>query len=172
MIVLKGKNFLLRPVRISDAKDYYEKHDKVVAKMFMSVPKDIKEARKEIFGKLADEKKGLAEHFVIEIDGKFAGMVSLDNLSKERKSRHRAKVDYFLGKEYRNKGIMTEAIRLLTKYAFKKYKLKRITASTRSFNKASRRMLENAGFKLEGILRKNKWKNGRYLDDCVYARVR
>ena len=79
---------------------------------------------------------------------------------------------YWIGKKYRNKGIMTEAVKLITKYAFKKYKLKRLVVYTRSFNKASRSMLEHAGFKLEGILRKNKWKKGKYLDDCIYALVR
>jgi len=41
----------------------------------------------------------------------------------------------------------------------KKYKLKRLEGWCRTFNKPSARVLEKSGFKLEGILRKNKCKN-------------
>jgi len=33
-------------------------------------------------------------------------------------------------------------------------------------------MLEKSGYKLEGILRKNKLKNGKFRDDMVLAIVR
>ena len=39
-------------------------------------------------------------------------------------------------------------------------------------NAASRRVLEKAGFALEGTLRRSVYKNGEMLDSCIYALVR
>jgi len=54
----------------------------------------------------------------------------------------------------------------------KKYKLRRIEARARTYNKSSARVLEKAGFKLESILRKNVLKDGKLYDDFLYARLR
>ena len=45
----------------------------------------------------------------------------------------------------------TAAHKLFVRYAFKNYNLKRLQGNVRIFNKASARMLEKSGYKLEGI---------------------
>jgi len=67
---------------------------------------------------------------------------------------------------------MTKAGKMATKYFFEKYKLRRISGNVRTFNKASARVMEKSGYKLEGILRKNKLKEGKFMDDMVYSKVR
>lgn len=49
---------------------------------------------------------------------------------------------------------MTKAIKLFTNYSFKKFRLVRIQANVRTFNKTSVKVLEKAGYRLEGIQRK------------------
>jgi RimJ/RimL family protein N-acetyltransferase len=174
--ILKGKKFILRHVRMSDLESYHKNlNDKTTAKMMMSQPYpcSLNYARKNILADIKNykSKKPDGEAFIIDVDGKAIGKLIIKDISYSF-LKHRAELAYWIGKDYRNKGIMTEAVKLITKYAFKKYKLKRFVVYTRSFNKASRSTIENAGFKLEGILRKNKWKNGKYLDDCIYAIVR
>ena len=175
-VILKGKNFILRHVRLSDLPSYYMNlNDKTISKMMMSQPNpcSLNYAKKEILEDLKEykKKKPTKEAFVIEVDGFVAGKLQIKDISYSY-LKHIAELAYWIGKEYRSKGITTAAVKLVTNYAFKKYQLKRFVVYTRSFNKASRRMLEKAGFKLEGILRKNKWKEGKYLDDCVYAIVK
>jgi len=68
--------------------------------------------------------------------------------------------------------LATEAVKKVTSYGFKKLKLKRIYGYCRTFNKSSARVLEKAGYKLEGILRKNKYLRGKYVDDMVWGKVR
>lgn len=176
MVMLKGNNFILRHDRRSDLPSYYKNlNDRTIARMMMPQPYpcSMEYARNEIEGDIKNyrSKKPTSEAFIIDIGGKAIGKIGIYELDYGY-NKHKAKLSYWLGKKYRNRGIMTQAIRLVTKYAFKKYKLKRIWLWTRTFNKASRRMIEKAGFKLEGILRKNKWKNGKYLDDCIYSKVR
>jgi [ribosomal protein S5]-alanine N-acetyltransferase len=174
MAIIKGKGFILRPIRLEDAKDYFEcQNDDVAKEMFMSNPKNIKEARKEIQEQLDNmkSKKPTQEGFAINIDGKFAGMIWIDDISYGF-FKHRVGMGYCVHKNFRGRGIGSTAIKLLTDYAFKKYKLKRIAITTRDFNIGSRKALEKAGYKLEGILMKNKFKNGKYLNDCIYAIVK
>ena len=64
---------------------------------------------------------------------------------------------------------MTQAIKQMCKLAFKEYDIVRIFAEPFADNVSSRRVLEKAGFKLEGILNKSVFKNNRILDSCIYA---
>jgi [ribosomal protein S5]-alanine N-acetyltransferase len=172
-MILKGKGFILRPLRMSDAAMYFaSQQDKDAKKGFMCTPKTMNEARKEVKEKLSKMKNETGETLVIEVDGMFTGYVEIHHLTKDLKSRHTAAIGYCTHPNYRGRGLTTKAVRLMTDYAFKKYKLKRISGWCRTFNKASARVLEKAGYKLEGILRKNKWKDGKYLDDMVWAKVR
>ncbi len=54
---------------------------------------------------------------------------------------------------------------------FKEFSLHRIFAKAFSNNPASARVLEKAGFVLEGRLRKNVIKDGQILDSLLYAKT-
>jgi len=172
--ILKGKGFLLRPIRMSDAQKYFESEtDPVSKKGFMSTPKSVKEVENSIKEKIAErkKKKPSRETFAIDIGGEFVGYVGLHDMN-EKFNEHRAIISYCLHPKFRGKGIMTKAVRLATRYAFEKYSLRRIAGRCRTFNKASARVLEKAGYKLEGIHRKELFKDGRYLDNMYWAVVK
>ena len=67
---------------------------------------------------------------------------------------------------------MTEAVRLLCDKLFAETDLLRIFAEPFAYNIGSRRVLEKAGFQLEGIMKNNAVKNGRVLDMALYARTK
>jgi ribosomal-protein-alanine N-acetyltransferase len=173
-MIIKGRGFVLRHFKISDAKDLYESEQDLDSKRnFMSTFKSVNEAKKAIKRVIKEysKSKPLEEKFVIEVNGKFAGNISIHSLNKKNKE-HVCEVGGCTNKEYRNKGLATKSLKLITKYAFEKYKLKRIVGNCRTFNKASAKVLKKCGYKLEGILRKNKFKDGKYLDDMVWAKVK
>ena len=175
-IILKSKSseFVLRHIAIVDAKERFLcEQDKEAKKNFMTTPKSVKEVREDIKKSIREmnKKNPSGESFAIVVGGKFAGSISIDELN-QRFAKHKGSIGYCLHKDFRGKGIGSKAIKIITDYAFKKYKLKRMATYTRDFNIGSRRALEKAGYKLEGILKKNKWKNGKYLNDCLYAIVR
>ena len=80
-----------------------------------------------------------------------------------------AELGYYLAREYWGRGIVTEAVRQLCERVFAQTDILRIYAEPFSDNVGSRRVLEKAGFQLEGILRRNACKNGRVLDMALYA---
>ncbi len=173
-MTIRGNGFILRHIKISDLQGYYECFQgKNIKEALLKIPKNLEEAKKELKERLADlgKKKPFGETFAIEVHGEFAGYVDLHHLNLEH-HEHKGEVGYAVHPKFRGKGLASKAVKLITKYAFKKYKLKRISAMGRANNKASARVLEKAGYQLEGILRKNKCVDGVYLDDFIYAKIK
>ena len=67
---------------------------------------------------------------------------------------------------------MTEAAAAFTDFCFDNFSLHRIYAEPFTNNPASARVLEKAGFALEGRLKNNVVKDGKILDSLVYARTK
>ena len=83
-----------------------------------------------------------------------------------------AEMGYWLAEPYWGRGITTEAVAAFTESMFSRFGLIRIHAEPYAWNAASCRVLEKAGFVLEGRLRGNAIKDGRIVDSLMYARVR
>lgn len=108
--------------------------------------------------------------FAIEYKGQYAGNVGLVvGTDVYRKS---AELGYFIGEPYWNKGIMTQAVNLITEYGFRKLDVIRIFSGVFSFNIASQKVLEKCGFSREGISRNSIIKNGKIWDEIRYAKLK
>ena len=86
--------------------------------------------------------------------------------------RRTAEVGYWLGEPFWGQGIATHALQAFTEYAFATFDLVRLQAFVKEWNPASARVLEKCGFTLEGRLRKNVTKDGKTVDQLLYALVR
>ena len=62
-------------------------------------------------------------------------------------------------------GIASTAVQLITNYAFEELALERLFAKVYAYNEASKKVLEKAGYKLEGVLEKGAMKNGKLVDE-------
>ena len=114
--------------------------------------------------------EGSAMKFCIEIDGVAVGGIGVH--PGEDVHRHTATVGYWLGEEFWGRGIMTEAVTVVTDFCFKNFPLRRISAEVFANNPASARVLEKAGFIFEGRLKNNVLKDGELLDSLLYARTK
>lgn len=83
--------------------------------------------------------------------------------------RKSAELGYWLGEEFWNKGIMTEAIKKICNIAFNQFDIIRIYAEPFEHNIGSRKVLEKSRFNLEGIFKNNIIKNGKIFSSCMYA---
>ncbi len=86
--------------------------------------------------------------------------------------RFTAELGYWLGEPFWSRGIMTDAVRHLATWAFENFELHRIYATVFAGNQASVRVLEKAGFQREGHLRASVFKEGRIMDQFLYARIK
>ena len=170
MIIVKAKKFILRKYRKGDEELLRKNiNNRKVAKYMSNVPYPytIKDAREWIAKNLKwqKEKKPTEHKFVIDIDGEVVGAVGFSSISWE----HKAEIGYWLAEKHWRQGIMTEAVKLAVKFGFKELKLKRIFAIVFSPNLASKRVLEKAGFELEGIMRKHDKKHNKFFDSYLFA---
>lgn len=78
-------------------------------------------------------------------------------------------IGYFLTPAYWGRGIMAQAVRELCRECLDGTTLNRVYALPTADHRASRRVLEKAGFQLEGTHRKAAMKDGHPADVCVYA---
>jgi len=135
MTIIKSKEFILRPIKITDAQSYLECHqDKDAIANFSSVPNTIEESKKEL-----KEGKKHNKKFAIIVKEKFAGFINLE-LNNHPRYKHSAIVGYGIHKDFRRMGLATKALKKITEYGFKELKLKRISGMCRTFNKASARV--------------------------------
>jgi RimJ/RimL family protein N-acetyltransferase len=86
--------------------------------------------------------------------------------------RFTAEMGYWLAEPFWNKGIMTKAVKYFTDWAFSEFNLHRISAAPYATNIPSHRVLEKAGFLLEGIIRSGAYKDGNIVDMFLYSIVR
>ena len=84
----------------------------------------------------------------------------------------RATIGYDLLREYWGNGYMTEAVNAMIDYGFKRLGLIRIEATVDPENKASVRVLERAGFELEGHMRKRYLYKDRFHDELMFGIVK
>jgi [ribosomal protein S5]-alanine N-acetyltransferase len=83
-----------------------------------------------------------------------------------------AELGYWLGEPFWGRGIMTESVVKFCAWAFEQFGLVRIFAEPYTENQSSCRVLEKAGFELEGRLKSSVIKNGRIMDQLMYAMIR
>jgi ribosomal-protein-alanine N-acetyltransferase len=86
--------------------------------------------------------------------------------------RFSAELGYWLAEPFWGRGLMTEAVKQFTAWTFEHLEVHRIHASVFATNAASIRVLERAGFQREGHLRASVFKQGRILDQFLYARIK
>jgi len=105
--------------------------------------------------------------FAIAVDGEAVGGIGFSVLTDvERVS---AEIGYWLGEPFWGRGIVTEALVAVTRYAIDTCRLTRVYALPFAHNKASCRVLEKAGYTIEGRLRRSAIKDGHIVDQLQYS---
>lgn len=170
--VIKSNKFILRPFRKGDEESLKENiNNKKIHQNTLGIPYpySLKDARAWIERNLKEmrSRKPKMLNFVIDVNKEVAGSVGFHKIEG-----HKAELGYWLAEKYWNRGIMTEAVKLVTKFGFEKLKFARICALVFPFNKASAKVLKKNSFKYEGKLRKHTKKGNKFLDDLLFAKIR
>ena len=170
---LRGRGFILRPIRKNDEKDLIRYLDnKKISRYMTRIPypytsSDAKKWTAETT-KEQGKKNPKTIVFAIEKNGELVGTVGLFEI----KINHRAALAYWLAEPFWKQGIMTDAIHLILRYARREFYIKRFIARTFLFNTGSQSVLLKNGFQKEGLLRKDIRKNGKFYDAYLFAKVK
>lgn len=104
-------------------------------------------------------------NLVINYQDKAVGMISLNRIIHLNRSTD---IGYWLGKDFRRKGIMTKAVLAITKIAFKEYDLNRLIIRAAVENTASNATAKKAGFVLEARLKQSALLLDGFHDENQY----
>ena len=153
----------LRPWRVSDLESLVTYADNP------RVPEHLRDRFPSPYTRADGEAWLAVEHpanHAIEVDGAAVGSIGIHlGADVERRS---AEIGYWLGEAYWGRGIVTEAVGAVTRWAIAEHDLLRVFANVFANNPASARVLEKNGYALEGRLRRAVVKRGEVLDALVY----
>ena len=112
---------------------------------------------------------GSCEGFAIHgDDGAFLGMALAPEIDGETGE---VELGYIVAPEARGRGIATEALRRLTRWAFDELEAQRIILLIDTENPGSNRVAERAGYVREGVLRSVFLKQRRRIDAVLWSRL-
>ncbi|MEL6683435.1 MAG: GNAT family protein [Pseudomonadota bacterium] len=103
-------------------------------------------------------------------DDALVGAITLDHI--KRGPAQSGITGYWVGEPFARQGYMREAIHALVHHAFTVMDLSRIEAGCLPENTASRRLLEQCGYKYEGVAQSYLQINGRWRNHVLYANLR
>lgn len=106
-------------------------------------------------GLRSEARKGRMLPYAIELDGQFAGQLTIGNVTHG--ALRSAWIGYWVASDSTGGGVATAALALGLDHCFGPVMLHRVEATVRPENGASRAVLAKAGFREEGLLK-------RYLD--------
>jgi RimJ/RimL family protein N-acetyltransferase len=177
VLVIEGKRIVLRTPEKSDARSIQENlNDKEVSRYTRIIPYPYTLRHARDFIKIAQQQQhrrggssreeGYSFGIEIKQTHKIIGVISLTRLDCQNRN---AEVGYWLGKKYWGRGLAKEALLGILDFGFGDLKLFRIYANVMHPNTASAKLLEKAGFELEGRMRKSVLKDGEWLDELRYS---
>jgi ribosomal-protein-alanine N-acetyltransferase len=172
-MVLKGQRCLVRPWRILDAEALvrHANNLEVARHLRDKFPHPYTRADANAFLRHAvpaapsERPTSLA----IEVDGEAAGGIGF--VRGADVERFSAEIGYWLGEHYWRRGIVTEALELVSEHAFRQFNVLRLFALPFADNIGSTRVLEKAGYVREGVLRLSSVKYGKARDQYMYSRI-
>lgn len=175
--VVKGRGMILRPPRASDHEAWAALRQGSHAYLQPWEPlwpeDDLTRAafkrRLAIYGR--EMEAGAAWPFFVfaDSDQSLVGAITLSNV--RRGVAETGTLGYWIGWPFAGRGHGTEAVRAMIGYAFDELNLHRVEAACVPDNLASRRVLEKAGFALEGQARAYLKINGAWADHLLFGVV-
>ena len=172
-MVLKGQRCMVRPWRLSDA-DSLVRHANnldVARHLRDKFPHPYTRADANAFLRhvVPAAPSERPTSLAIEVDSEAAGGIGF--VRGADVERFSAEIGYWLGEHYWRRGIVTEALGLVSDHAFREFNVLRLFALPFADNAGSTRVLEKAGYVREGILRSSSVKYGKARDQYIYSLI-
>ena len=173
--VVRGEKVLMRPPQMSDHADWVALRGASEAFLRPWEPEWATDelSRSAIRRRMRyyqrDMREGLGYAFFIfrTADSRLVGGITLSNA--RRGVSQSISVGYWIGLPHARQGLMTSALTAIIPFVFGTLGFHRLEAACLPSNEPSRRLLENCGFKYEGLARQFLRINGMWQDHLLFA---
>lgn len=165
---IEGSQIYLRPITIEDTDNVVRwRNDKRVVENFIYRKAISREEHINWFHNKVETGK-VIQFIICDLENdKPLGSIYLQNIDENTRQ---AETGIFLGEEEAyGRGIGTEAIKLMSKYAFETLKMHKLIGRILSYNWGSRKMVEKAGYQQEACFKDELFLDGKYEDLTFYG---
>lgn len=146
-------------------------HDRKKLARFLPWAQEMKTVQDEVdFIKIMRQQNAVYQilALVVLVDGQAAGMVDVHNISLKNEC---GEIGYWLGQAYQGRGIMTNAVRAVIKFAFDELGLHRLNLLADHRNQPSRAIAERLNFTHVALLRDEVKYHGKFCDMDLYTMI-
>jgi ribosomal-protein-alanine N-acetyltransferase len=168
--VLETQRLLLRRVGDNDAGQIFKLRSNPETMKY--VPRPLVKTNEEALQHIAnidakiESNEGINWAITLKGTPEFIGIIGHYRIKPEH---FRAEIGYMLLPEFRNLGIISEAVAEVVRYGFNQMNLHSIEAIIDPENWASAKVLENNHFVKEAHLKENEFYDGKFLDTVIYS---
>lgn len=176
VVTRAGRTVRLRPLLRTDGRDWSQQRilDEAILRPVeptITDPWEVAHSRAAYVSLWTHLRRGARTGEVIplaiEVDGHFAGQITVGNI--QRGATSSAWIGYWVYSGVAGQGVATAACALATDHAFQRARLHRLTATYLEGNPASATVLARNGYRREGFLRRNLHIDGRWQDHHLVA---
>jgi len=169
--ILKTEKFELRSFRPEDINDVFKGlSDPQVIRYYGISYQSLEETKAQMdwFIDLEKNRTGLWWAIRLKSDNSFAGGIGFNHFQSQH---YCAEMGFWLLPQFWGQGILKELIPLVFQYAVINWNLHRMEAVAETENLQCIKLLEKTGFVFEGCRRECEYKNGKFIDLNIYAKL-
>jgi RimJ/RimL family protein N-acetyltransferase len=163
----------LRPLALTDSEAVYHACQDAEIGRWTTIPQPYLREHATTF--LADTvaawEQGREPTFAM-VDPATGELLGCIGLRADGSGGHAAEIGYWTAPAARGRGLTTEAVRLVSRWALVELGFERISLLVYVGNAASARVAEKAGYQREGILRRHALQRGEPRDCIVHSLIR
>jgi ribosomal-protein-alanine N-acetyltransferase len=169
---LETERLILREFQEGDWQAMHEyASDPEVVRYMQWTPKTEEETREYVRRAIANQQEKPRRNYqfvlILKAEKRLIGACSIINVSSPEDGE--AGIVYVLNRNFWNQGYMTEVVKRVIHFGFSELGLHRMYATLAPENVASACVLEKAGMRREGHLRKHRYIKGEWRDSLLYA---
>ncbi len=172
---LETPRLILRKFTLNDSQEMFENWascDEVTKYLTWKAHEDVESTKKFLTSVLKSYDDPKVMNWCIELKElrQVIGSIGTAEINEEMES---CEVGYCIGSKWWGRGIMSEALREVIKFLFKKVGMNRIGAYHDIRNFVSGKVMQKCGMRFEGVFREYKKSNsGDKMDVCTYSILR
>lgn len=169
--MINGKKIILKPISESDTANIIKWRNSDSVRKNFFIQDILTEEQHQFWLDNRIKSKEVAQFIIINKSNNTPiGSVFLRDIDNKN---NKAEYGIFIGEEgFRNKGFGTEAAALICNYGFFNLNLNRIFLRVFAHNLNAIKSYENAGFKIEGILKSDICIDNNYYDVVIMGKLR
>ena len=158
-------------IRRAEADDSSALYEMFASPMLYANTMQLPYPSREMWRQRLAESGGGRHNLVAVVDGRVVGMFSLRAFTRPRR-QHAGAVGMSVHDDWQGKGVGSALMRAGVDLADNWLNLTRLELEVYTDNEPAVRLYERFGFEREGLLRRHAYRDGRYVDALIMARLR